>query len=84
MGTSVLTACHVIYIWQQSAKLASVWGCLLITLTTNFLTASCMAGCVLRPLCVRRGFIGAIGFTPMDFILPQFLWIAAYKPKGPK
>ena len=26
--------------------------------------------------------IGAIGFTPMDFVLPQFLWIAAYKPKG--
>jgi hypothetical protein len=27
--------------------------------------------------------IGAIGFTPMDFVLPQFLWIKAYKPKGP-
>ena len=26
--------------------------------------------------------IGAIGFTPMDFVLPQFLWIKAYKPKG--
>lgn len=26
--------------------------------------------------------IGAIGFTPMDFVLPQFLWITAYKPKG--
>ena len=31
-----------------------------------------------------RGFIGAVGFTPLDFILPQFLWIAAYNPKGPK
>lgn len=26
--------------------------------------------------------IGAIGFTPMDFVLPQFLWIVAYKPTG--
>ena len=30
------------------------------------------------------GIIGALGFTPMDFVLPQFLWIAAYKPTGPK
>ena len=28
------------------------------------------------------GIIGALGFTPMDFVLPQFLWIAAYKPTG--
>lgn len=32
--------------------------------------------------CHCRGFIGAVGFTPMDFILPQFLWIVAYKPTG--
>ena len=46
----------------------------------------CMHGrvCGKALTCLCRGFIGAIGFTPMDFILPQFLWIAAYKPKGPK
>ncbi|KAK9810303.1 hypothetical protein WJX72_008303 [[Myrmecia] bisecta] len=30
------------------------------------------------------GLIGAIGYTPMDFVLPIFLWIVAYKPKGPR
>jgi amino acid permease len=51
---------------------------------TILIVLGCFIACLLPFFGDIMGFIGAIGFTPMDFILPQFLWIAAYKPKGPK
>ena len=68
----------------QTVPCIAVWDVFWVSLMVGSPQPSYMAGCVVRRSCICRGFIGAIGFTPMDFILPQFLWIAAYKPKGPK
>ncbi|KAK9902210.1 hypothetical protein WJX75_007822 [Coccomyxa subellipsoidea] len=50
---------------------------------TIFICICCLIGAMLPFFTDFMSLIGAIGFTPMDFVLPQFLWIKAYKPKGP-
>ncbi|BDA51000.1 GABA transporter 1 [Coccomyxa sp. Obi] len=49
---------------------------------TIFICFCTLIGSMLPFFTDFMSLIGAIGFTPMDFVLPQFLWIAAYKPKG--
>ncbi|CAK0786011.1 hypothetical protein CVIRNUC_009224 [Coccomyxa viridis] len=76
------------YDCQFGNILAPVW-CFRNTMVrlvcrTLFIVVACFIACLLPFFGDIMGFIGAVGFTPLDFILPQFLWIAAYNPKGPK